>query len=801
MSLISQTMKNLKGGTSQQPDILRYPEQGAAQVNCFSSEVDGLIKRPPLVLHKRLSVGGLLGNAPMCHLIHRDSEEQYMAIFDGVTIRVLDLKAGVYRNVGAPAGVSYITTQKPQEDIRCVTVADYTFVINTKLACEQGTGKTTRYYELDRHCLIVCSGGQYSRKFTITINDAVAAEYQTPDGTDPLHGAECDIKFILQRLKEDFDRGLGQQGWACSQREGYLWISAPADDPIVSLKVTDGYNGKLLTGFKYDVKSTTELPVYAPDNYQVRVSGESGTDQDDYWVQFDATRNVWTEAAAPDIANNYRDSTMPHILVREFNTDGTPKFVLKQATWTKRAAGDDETNPYPSFIGQALTDVFFFRNRLGFLAGENVILSESGAYFNFFPPSVAVTADSDPIDVAVSANRVSILKYAVPFAEELLLWADQNQFVLGADGILSPTSVKLDLTTEFEVVDNARPFGIGRNVYFMSERSDFTSVRRYYAVQDVSAVRDAEDVTAHVPRYIPNGVHGVNGSGTENFLSVITHGAPHHIYLYKFLYKEEQVYQQAWGHWDLGEGNRVLSCPMIGSQMYVLLDTEHGIYLLRTSFESNTKDFAGEPYRLHLDYKTQYTIPASAYDADDFSTTIQLRDVYGATPTEGDFYLVLTDGTTILFPEPDNGWLYAGGVLQITGDLTGQLVTLGSAFNMHYEFSKLLIKKQAQDGSIATEDSGRLQLRRAWVNYERSGSFVISVDNRGNKGTYRMTGKRLGSSESLVGFKAQDTGQFRFPLAGNAKNTTVTLDSSTPNPVSITGAGWEGNYVRRSNGI
>ena len=37
MALVSQSIKNLKGGISQQPEILRYPEQGTLQVNGWSS--------------------------------------------------------------------------------------------------------------------------------------------------------------------------------------------------------------------------------------------------------------------------------------------------------------------------------------------------------------------------------------------------------------------------------------------------------------------------------------------------------------------------------------------------------------------------------------------------------------------------------------------------------------------------------------------------------------------------------------------------------------------------------------------
>lgn len=45
MALVGQEIKNLIGGISQQPDNLRFSEQGETQINGFSSETDGLQKR------------------------------------------------------------------------------------------------------------------------------------------------------------------------------------------------------------------------------------------------------------------------------------------------------------------------------------------------------------------------------------------------------------------------------------------------------------------------------------------------------------------------------------------------------------------------------------------------------------------------------------------------------------------------------------------------------------------------------------------------------------------------------------
>ena len=79
MKLLSQNIKNLVQGISQQPPILRFPEQLEAQINGFSTEVDGLQKRVPSVHIKTLSTALKSGDKPLIHYINRDESEKRIA--------------------------------------------------------------------------------------------------------------------------------------------------------------------------------------------------------------------------------------------------------------------------------------------------------------------------------------------------------------------------------------------------------------------------------------------------------------------------------------------------------------------------------------------------------------------------------------------------------------------------------------------------------------------------------------------------------------------------------------------------
>lgn len=784
MPLVNQTIKNLKGGVSQQPDILRFPDQGERQVNGFSSEVQGLQKRPPSVFIKRIREA--TGAKPLVKLINRDEVERYYVMFhQGGGFEVYDL-AGNRMNTQSPKGTEYINTPTPRDDLRIVTVADYTFVVNRRVAVRADAGRVAHPgYRTGGQCLINIKSGQYGRKYRVDMNGTVA-EFETPNGSAPEHSTQIDTQYIAQKLGDAFTESLGPSGWSVSVGPSYVQLVAPADKVVTYLKTSDGFNNQAMQGVIFDAQRFNMLPAQGPDGYIVRVSGDPGSGSDDYYVQYSAADLVWKETIKPGEILGMDENTMPHVMVRE--ADGS--FTFRPAKWEDRYAGDGDSNPMPSFIDQGINDVFFFRNRLGLLSGENIILTRSGEFFAFFPKSVVTSPDTDPVDVAVSHNRVSRLNHAVPFAEELLLWSDQTQFVLRSDGVLSPRSVRVDQSTEFESAIVARPMPAGRSVYFAAPRASFTSIRRYYSVQDVAAVKNAEDMTAHVPSYIPNGVFALGASTTENVVTVLTAGAENKIFLYKYLYLDEQLVQQSWSEWELPDSHRVLACEFVGSDMYLLMETPDGVFLERIEFTQNTKDFHDEPFRVYADRKIRVPKEAIKYSVDMDRSWCSLKELYGIVTEPSERWWAVRDDGLALLEEAvfaDGEWMIVLG----KGDQRHRKFTLGQRYQFLYEFSKFLIKVEDQNGT-RTEDVGRLQIRRAWVNYEKSGPFTVDISGNYH---YTMSGKRLG--EYTLGGAALDSGQFQFPVMQNSKDCRAIITSDSPTPVAIIGAGWNGVYWRR----
>jgi hypothetical protein len=347
--------------------------------------------------------------------------------------------------------------------------------------------------------------------------------------------------------------------------------------PKFNIYASDDDGGVNLRVFKDTAKSFTDLPNQCIDGFRIQVAGDNNKKEDNFYVIFDGSggSGVWKETVGAGIINDFDLTTMPHTLKQKVDSNGNLYFTFTQGqdndgeTWRSRKAGDDNTNPFPSFEGNTINDIFFHRNRLGIISGENVIFSEASNFFNFFRTTVRALLDSDPIDVAVSQNEVSELKAALPIQDSLLLFSELNQFTLSASQLLTPAEVTIDQSTKFECDLRTSPVGAGNSVFFNTVGGNFAGVREYFTDGDTE-IKDATLITSHVPAYLSGNVRKMAASTNEDMLICLTSAVKSEAYIYKWYNSNNERLQSSWSKWTFDKN--VADVTFNNSDLYITFE-------------------------------------------------------------------------------------------------------------------------------------------------------------------------------------------------------------------------------------
>ncbi len=787
MTLVSATIPNLVNGVSQQPYALRLPSQAEEQINGYSSIVEGLRKRQPTRHVAKLQASPL--SAAFSHTINRDTSERYEVIITNGDLKVYALD-GTPRTVNFPNGNSYLVAADPQSNFRAVSIIDYTFIVNRSVTALNDT--STKTAVRPNEALIWFRAGNYSTTYKVVIN-GVTLTYTTSDASAASHEGDIKTDNLAAQFQAQIAAAPGLSAITVQNIGSSLYLTSASD---FSVAVADGVGDTSIKLVKGAVQRFTDLPAKARDGIVVRVAGSAETGQDDYYVRFTADVNnpyggVWVETAKPNELSSLDASTMPYVLVRE--SDGS--FTFKQSAWDARLVGDlSGTNPWPSFVNRKINDVFFYRNRLGFLAGENVILSRSGKFFSFFRESAIQLLDTDQIDVAASSEKECLLHHATPFHDALLLFSDQMQFQLTAQDLLTPKTASITPTTAFESDLMVRPVGAGQNVYFAVSRGDYTGIREYY-LDGVTKTNDAADVASHCPHYIPGNLVKLAASTNEDVLVALSANRRSSIYVYRFYWQKAEKLQSSWSRWDFGDDATVLNVDFILSNLWVLISRPDGVFLEVVNLAPGTIDSPG-PYLVHLDRRVSETACAVACDSTSNTTAVTLP--YPAASAQlvvwsGDATYALGTKPTVLSA--------SGPVLTVRGRVTKFFV--GVPYTFRYTFSKFIMREGATaSATLQPVSEGRLQLRHGTVTYSNSGYFRVEITPEARDMlTYTYTGRTLGRAANPLGAANIDSGVFRFPISTNNMTVKIDLVNDTPSPCAFLSAGWEGLFTLRSRRV
>ena len=666
--------------------------------------------------------------------------------------------------------------------------------------------------------------------------------------------ADYVAEILKERMNAEPGNGIATITPDVKDSAGAGWFMVEFDTALEYFEVIDNVDGTYVSGWTTEVEDITDLPLTCRNGTVARITGADGEAGGEYFVSFRTERfliedknvtddwrtfdhvgrGTWVEfvpgLAYPDYNSDtvydvIDEGTMPHIVKRitvtaDMMADSTfttnwPNATLNSICfdcrpydgWDRRVVGNDDNNKLPSFIDTTINDIFFWQGRLGFLADDNIILSEAGNPDNFFRTTQLSVPDNDRIDIAATENQGKTLRYAVPLDERLMVFSDDMQIVLTSAGLLSPNTVEAPVASQYQSLKNAPPILMGQSVIFPFKNHSYVGLRELVPLDN----RDnfaAVELTDWVSRWIEAGTsHKIVTSTSESLLFFHTDATPDQLHVLSYVKDGQGGYKMAaWSNWDFPLD--ILDFALVDDDLYIIFKNRNGetalerIYLGPGQEDEDVAHPGGDDIRfqMHIDRKYYWNgadpSVSASFAAGVTTFTFSVPDgMYHGELTAGlRAYTaagVLIPASESLNPNP-NGTNY-----RVDGDYTGQPIFFGVPYDMRWVANRINPRIPSSGGN-SPRLSRRTINNSAMVGFDRTGYFDVMVTyHTGNNFTTTYDGTAsnnisFGTTDQYDATTADPirTGSIKIPIHGANQNVRFTITTTNPLPCHITTLEW-----------
>ena len=587
---------------------------------------------------------------------------------------------------------------------------------------------------------------------------------------------------------------------------------------IQNIVVSDARGNTLMDGFSNQVTSITELPSSDWNGYIVLVSPDGTSNQSSYYLQFNAEgtttdgdygNGVWEEVGSWGTPGLLDDNTMPHAFIYYRNDDALARFTLQPFSgttytdgstsfdipgWTTRLSGDADELPAPTFAGDTINDIVFFKNRLGFVSGENVILSEAGSYYNFWQQSALQVVDNDTIDLTAVSNDVAVLNFALQQQDELVLFSNENQFRLysGDNVTFSPETASVGRISSISMEAKVKPQQVGPQVIFPVKEGDFTGLHTFITTDRTVGINLGQTavITETVPKYIPKNIDSLAVSRTDQYLVALSNDDKNALYVYQFFWEASggslTNRQNAWSKWTFP--NKELHwCDFVEGTLYTLTEYDNdgtAEYYLEGINASRPPQEPTSLFLLDRQLSNSITTNAGAvtftYNAGTNKTTVNLPY---RTVNASQFVVIKQDASDA--NEAEKRWIVANNVpadvtsfeCDSVGDFSSSSWVFGEKYTFTFRPPQLMpYSRTATDNTFIGNRTGRLQLRYMDVYYNDARYFKVEVTPKyRDKVTYEFDRRDPINGNIVIG-EEEEFEQSKFRSHIQSKNDQVTVE-------------------------
>lgn len=419
--------------------------------------------------------------------------------------------------------------------------------------------------------------------------------YQPGQGTSAGESAVIKTDDIAELLKTDLD---GDAPIAtCTRKGGLLRVPLNSGYTINALNVTDSNGDQALVLIFEAVPGLIDLPTRFFNGVKVKIAENTDADTPGYFVEAvvknpdtDGYGEVeWVESMAFSLPTTINSATMPHGLTRkQDDASGTATgsaykvyFEFAPITWDTRNVGDETTNPIPSFVGTAtaprtITNMAFVQNRLVFLSGDDIVMSENGRFTNFFRTTVVDVPEGDPIDISLAYPGVVTYDAVIQVNNRVFVRSSDVLIEVIGEPFFTPNQVRSEVIVELDSDPQIHPLVIGNRVVMTDRSGRYTRVRELVPSGDGQTFIPI-DTTTEVSSLIQLPIYEIAASEQNNLLALIPRAddagvAQPTLFMQSFLLAGNERLQTAWWKFSSCPGDTIRYAGFDENEMFLVVE-------------------------------------------------------------------------------------------------------------------------------------------------------------------------------------------------------------------------------------
>jgi hypothetical protein len=691
MTKVNRAYPHLLGGVSQEPSERRGAGEHWAQDNFISDPVRGMTRRAGAkYLDYLVNADESETDDPAVGRTRTydfQVGENYLSlVYD--TAAVADGGTGVVGLFNKTTGQLVQVTQQASAGLTSLLTGGITsavamgrFVLLAGPALLPVYTTTERYGVASnlQHHIIWIRGGAYARQYRIALvrgNQKLWVEYTTPAASYPepldtsgLNVNDPDYLKQVNDLTNQYNSAVNAwiasalaaaqpeniastlaavvtnsgflgTGETCTATGPNIYILAPS---VEDVEVEDGGDGSLARGVGNTVPAAELLSLYHIPGKIVRVRPNNSTDGQCFYMEAipkDGSTGALTEVSWRETAGTRFTPTVVFGILAVDDAGDSAYLGVDTATlraahadfdglpdYTASDAGDLDSNAPQRFLGEPATGLGTFQDRLIVLCNNSVNGSKTSDYFNFFRASIVTVAADDPVSFVAIGGEDDILRYALTYDRNLVLWGT-GQYLVDGRKPYSPATASAVRMASIKDALTAPPVLGDKFIYFGRTREDGTGSVHHLQPGRIQEAPETFELSRRLKSYIQGSPAEVVPANDPDYLYIRSTGDNAlKVFAYQDAANGERVLA-AWSRWTfdsyLGE---LVGVSVHNGAVFLLFYKystvdEGGNYPVRQFLGKVMPTPGDEPYLDMWCLESDATVPAdfdaactAAYDA------------------------------------------------------------------------------------------------------------------------------------------------------------------------------------------